>query len=136
MHTRDRKVTGNRHDDTRRRFLRYGLTTAVIGLPGDIKAQANLRPSSPIVDGTHQPFPIPWLDRNGSHNQVPAPNQEPAHIFHFKGQVARCNGFTGMGTDGDGRRLRFGGPTTDIGLMRGDYIATDGTKRFGTFLHL
>lgn len=89
-----------------------------------------------IVDGTADPFPIPWLDRNGSHNQVTGPNQEPAHIFHFKGQVARCNGFSGMGTDGKGRRIRFGGPTTDVGLMRGTYVATDGTIQSGTFLHL
>ena len=89
-----------------------------------------------IIDGTNEPFPLPWLDRNGSHNQVPAPNQDPAHIFHFRGDIARCNNFRGMGTDAHGNRLRFGGPTTDIGLMRGEYIATDGTKRHGTFLHL
>src|ERR1700722_3776624 len=31
------------------------------------------------------PYPIPWLDKNGSHNQPAALNLEPSHIYHFKG---------------------------------------------------
>lgn len=121
--------------------MRAGMGLAVTGAgvapTGEALANARdaTRPPSEI-DGTSDPFPIPWLDRNGSHNQVPAPNQEPAHIFHFRGAIARCNDFEGMGTDARGKRLRFGGPTTDIGLMRGSYVATDGTVRNGTFLHL
>ena len=125
----------------RRQLLRSGAGlaagAATVGLPGIAEASMRKHSDTPlIVDGTNDPFPLPWLDRNGSHNQVPAPNQDPAHIFHFRGDIARCNNFSGMGTDGHGNRLRFGGPTTDIGLMRGEYIATDGTKRHGTFLHL
>ena len=125
--------------DSRRDFLRTGLGlaggAAALALPRALVALP-IAPDAPIVDGTSDPFPIPWLDRNESHNQVPAPMQEPAHIFHFRGDVARCNGFSGMGTDGHGHRLRFGGPTTDIGLMRGEYVATDGVRRQGVFLHL
>lgn len=61
-------------------------------------------------DGGNDPFPIPWLDKNGRHNQSPAPEQEPSNIFHFKGRVARCNDFTGMGTDNQGNRIGFGSP--------------------------
>ena len=123
---------------TRSSLLRSGIGATFASIAGGptIVSAATTAESLAIVDGTHDPFPIPWLDRNGSHNQVPAPGQEPAHLFHFKGDLARCNDFIGMGTDGGGKRLRFGGPTTDIGLMRGRYIATDGTERIGTFLHL
>ena len=125
---------------TRRAFVRAGLGVAAgASIVPARDAAADERPPSeaaPLIDGTPDPFPIPWLDRNGSHNQVPAPGQEPAHIFHFQGDIARCNDFEGMGTDAHGNRLRFGGPTTDIGLMRGSYVATDGTVQIGTFLHL
>ncbi len=133
----DARATG----DSRRRFLRTGIGAAAgvaaLSLPNVSGAEADDdRARRHLVDGNADPFPIPWLDRNGSHGQVPAPGQEPSHIFHFRGDVARCNGFSGMGTDGHGHRLRFGGPTTDIGLMRGEYTATDGTRRSGAFLHL
>ncbi|GAC1543991.1 MAG: hypothetical protein NVS3B16_11240 [Vulcanimicrobiaceae bacterium] len=126
---------------TRRSFVRAGASIVAAGaaiVPArNAFAEDSVGPGhSQQIDGTSDPFPIPWLDRNGSHNQVPAPNQEPAHIFHFRGDIARCNDFEGMGTDGRGNRTRFGGPTTDVGLMRGEYVATDGTVRTGTFLHL
>jgi hypothetical protein len=44
-------------------------------------------------------YPIPWLDKNGSHNQPAGPDLGPSHIYHFKGRVARCSTFTGMRTD-------------------------------------
>lgn len=145
MGSSDDRSDGHVTDDTRRQFLRTGLGlaagAAALALPrvavadGEEKQTESQGPAH-IIDGTTDPFPIPWLDRNGSHSQVPAPDQEPAHIFHFRGDVARCNGFSGMGTDGHGNRLRFGGATTDIGLMRGEYVATDGTRRTGAFLHL
>ncbi|GAC1414508.1 MAG: hypothetical protein NVSMB5_02570 [Candidatus Velthaea sp.] len=124
----------------RRKFLSRGagsvaVAAALVASSATVES-AEAVPSASLVDGTTDPVPIPWLDRNASHNQVPGPNQEPAHIFHFTGQVARCNGFRGMGTDGTGRRIRFGGPTTDVGLMQGTYVATDGTLQMGTFLHL
>ncbi|GAC1409189.1 MAG: hypothetical protein NVSMB64_17920 [Candidatus Velthaea sp.] len=124
----------------RRGFLRRGagsVAAAALAASSNLAGQqAEAAAVAAPVDGTTDPSPIPWLDRNSSHNQVPGPNQEPAHIFHFDGQVARCNDFRGMGTDGNGRRIRFGGPTTDIGLMQGKYVATDGTIQSGTFLHL
>ena len=43
------------------------------------------------ANGGTDPYPIPWLDKNGSHNQPAAPNLEPSHIYHFKGRVARCS---------------------------------------------
>jgi hypothetical protein len=38
---------------------------------------------------------------------------KPSHIYHFKGRVARCADFAGMGTDNKGNRIAFGTPTTD-----------------------
>ena len=37
------------------------------------------------ANGGADPYPIPWLDKNGSHNQPAGPNLEPSHIYHFKG---------------------------------------------------
>jgi hypothetical protein len=80
-------------------------------------------------------FPIPWLDKNGSHNQPAGPNLEPSHIYHFKGLVARCSTFTGSGTDNQGNRIAFGSPTTDYGLMQGEYWAARAAQQ-GTFTHI
>jgi hypothetical protein len=51
------------------------------------------------ANGGNEPYPIPWLDKNGSHNQPAGPNLEPSQIYRFKGRVARCSTFSGMGTD-------------------------------------
>jgi len=87
------------------------------------------------ANGSTDPFPIPWLDKNGSHNQPAGPNLEPSHIYHFKGRVARCSTFTGMGTDNKGNRIAFGSPTTDYGVMQGEYWAARTTQQ-GTFTHI
>jgi len=87
------------------------------------------------ANGGMEPYPIPWLDKNGSHNQPAGPNLEPSHIYHFKGLVARCSTFTGMGTDNQGNRIAFGTPTTDYGLMRGEYWAAR-TAQQGSFTHI
>jgi hypothetical protein len=87
------------------------------------------------ANGGTDPYPIPWLDRNGSHNQPAGPNLEPSHIYHFKGRVARCSTFTGMGTDNQGNRITFGSPTTDYGVMQGEYWAGR-TAQQGTFTHI
>ena len=87
------------------------------------------------ANGGMAPYPIPWLDRNGSHNQPAGPNLEPSHIYHFKGRAARCSTFTGMGTDNQGNRLAFGSPTTDYGAMQGEYWAARAAQR-GTFTHI
>lgn len=87
------------------------------------------------ANGGTDPYPIPWLDRNGSHNQPAGPNLEPSHIYHFKGRVARCSTFTGMGTDNQGNRIAFGSPTTDYGVMQGEYWAARAPQQ-GTFTHI
>ena len=87
------------------------------------------------ADGGSDPFPIPWLDKNGSHNQPAGANLEPSHIYHFRGRVARSSTFTGMGTDNQGNRIAFGAPTTDYGVMRGEYWAGR-TAQQGTFTHI
>jgi hypothetical protein len=87
------------------------------------------------ANGGVDPYPIPWLDKNGSHNQPAGPNLEPSHIYHFKGMVARSSTFTGMGTDNQGNRIAFGTPTTDYGLMQGEYWAAR-TPQHGAFTHI
>ena len=87
------------------------------------------------ANGGTDPYPIPWLDKNGSHNQPAGPNLEPSHIFHFKGRVARSSTFTGMGTDNQGNRIAFGSPTTDYGVMQGEYWAARAPQQ-GTFTHI
>jgi hypothetical protein len=87
------------------------------------------------ANGGTDPYPIPWLDKNGSHNQPAGPNLEPSHIYHFKGRVARCSTFTGMGTDNRGNRIAFGAPTTDYGVMQGEYWAARAPQQ-GTFTHI
>ncbi len=93
------------------------------------------KPRPMTANGGTDPYPIPWLDKNGSHNQPAGPNLEPSHIYHFKGRVARCSTFTGMGTDSRGNRLAFGSPTTDYGVMEGEYWAAR-TAQHGTFTHI
>lgn len=87
------------------------------------------------MNGSTEPYPIPWLDKNGSHNQSPNPNQEPSSIYHFKGRVGRANDFTGMGTDNKGNRLAFGSPSTDFSFMQGEYFAARAPQQ-GTFSHI
>jgi len=97
----------------------------------DGQAQPKLR----TYNGGTDPYPIPWLDKNGSHNQPAGPQLEPSHIYHFKGRVARCADFAGMGTDNKGNRIPFGTPTTDYGFMQGEYFAGRAPQR-GTFTHI
>lgn len=126
---------------SRRRFL--GLTSAATTaamlsplLPGELMAE-NCSPPIPKgpFNGSNCPFPIPWLDKNGSHNQSPAPNIEPSNIFHFKGQIARCNNWSGTGTDNKGNRIPWGSPTTDFSYMKGTYFAGR-QEHTGTFAHI
>ena len=87
------------------------------------------------ANGGTDPYPIPWLDKNGSHNQPAGANLEPSHIYHFKGRVARSSTFTGIGTDNQENRIAFGSPTTDYGVMQGEYWAGR-TAQQGTFTHI
>jgi hypothetical protein len=125
---------------SRRQFIVTGASLAVAtGLPfvslaasdsGDRYQFGQL-----TLDGEDNPFPLPWLDKNGSHNQSPGPNSEPSSIYHFKGQVARCNDFKGMGTDNNGNRIAFGAPSTDFSLIAGEYWAGR-MARTGAFSHI
>ena len=120
--------------NSRRDILKSG---ALALLPLAIHS-ANFAPhdQQPMTaNGGTDPYPIPWLDKNGSHNQPAGPNLEPSHIYHFKGRVARCSTFTGIGTDSQGNRIAFGSPTTDYGVMQGEYWAGRAPQQ-GTFTHI
>ena len=119
-------------------LLAAGLALVAALLPwaaGLAPGQPETRPVLFDYDGSKDPFPIPWLDANGSHNQMPGDKKEPSHIYHFKGLVARCNGFAGQGTDGAGNPVAFGTKTTDFGIMVGEYYAGR-TVHEGAFVHL
>ncbi len=115
----------------RRRLLQLGaVSVAAASLPVRILAQSDSPSCAPPIPQNHAaanggpcPYPIPWLDKNGNHNQSPMPNVELSNIYHFKGKLARCNGFHGMGTDNQGNRLAWGTPTTDYSYMAGEYWA-------------
>jgi hypothetical protein len=133
--------TMNRMADflSRRGFLAASAAGSSLLLPGrNVSAQSASR-TSPVShvepDGPPGPYPIPWLDMNGNHNQPAGPDLEPSHIFHFKGKVARCSGFNGAGTDGKGERTLFGTKTTDYGVMDGEYWAARAPQS-GTFTHI
>jgi hypothetical protein len=119
---------------SRREILQAGAL-AVVPLAVPFPSHA-YRGQEPIAaNGSSEPYPIPWLDKNGSHNQPAGANLEPSHIYHFKGRVARCSTFTGMGTDNHGNRIAFGAPTTDYGVMAGEYWAARAAQQ-GAFTHI
>ena len=126
--------TGNSYPrSTRRDILKLSVLAV---LPRGVLSRGGLFAQEPrTANGGSEPYPISWLDRNGSHNQPAGPNLEPSHIYHFKGRVARCSTFTGMGTDNQGNRLAFGSPTTDYGAMQGEYWAARAAQQ-GTFTHI
>ena len=116
----------------RRRWLKVGLFSAAATPLSRtlLRAQSNPQTCAPSIpqngepsNGGSCPYPIPWLDKNGNHNQAAMPNVELSSIYHFKGRLARCNGFHGLGTDNKGNRLAWGTPTTDYSYMAGDYWA-------------
>jgi hypothetical protein len=116
----------------RRRLLKLGLASApAVSLPGTLlDAQSASQACAPPIPQNHEPsnggacpYPIPWLDKNGNHNQAAMPNVELSNMHHFKGKLASCNGFHGMGTDNKGNRLAWGTPTTDCSYMAGEYWA-------------
>jgi hypothetical protein len=131
----------NRGGAGRRRFLQLSATlagaSALSPFVPHLYAAENCSPPIPSgpFNGSTCPFPIPWLDKNGNHNQAPKANVELSNIYHFKGKLARCAGFTGMGTDSKGNRLAFGTPTTDFSFMSGEYFAARQPIQ-GTFSHI
>jgi len=132
-------------NDVRLSFTRRGFLGASVGLAcagaasliftRDVGADDEAQPKLRTYNGGIDPYPIPWLDKNGSHNQPAGPQLEPSHIYHFKGRVARCAGFVGTGTDTKGNRIAFGTPTTDYGFMEGEYFAGRAPQK-GTFTHI
>jgi hypothetical protein len=130
----------NRLRINRRQFLVAGASLSVVaGLPFASLAASDSGGAYQFgqltLDGEETPFPAPWLDKNGSHNQSPGPGSDPSNIYHFKGQVARCNDFKGMGTDGNGNRIAFGAPSTDFSFLSGEYWAGR-VARSGVFSHI
>ncbi len=136
----ERTKDPNRLRINRRQFIVAGASlTVAAGLPLPSVAAPDSGGSYQFgqltLDGGESPFPVPWLDKNGSHNQSPGPGSDPSSIYHFKGQVARCNDFKGMGTDNNGNRIAFGAPSTDFSLLSGEYWAGR-TVRTGAFSHI
>lgn len=132
--------------DGRSRFTRRGLLGSTLSLAGagaasllfSGDAAAGSKPPQSEMhtfNGGTDPYPIPWLDKFGSHNQAAGPQSEPSHIYHFKGRVARCNSFVGMGTDNKGNRIPFGAPSTDYGIMQGEYWAAR-AEQSGAYVHI
>jgi hypothetical protein len=119
---------------SRRDMLRASVLAAIPLVPPWV-TNAFHDQQSMTANGGNDPFPIPWLDKNGSHNQPAGPNLEPSHIYHFKGRVARCSTFTGMGTDNKRNRIAFGSPTTDYGVVLGEYWGAR-TTQHGAFTHI
>jgi hypothetical protein len=131
---RDVRVTG------RRNLLRgAALAAASMGAPSLACATAAPAQRStvlqPPVGGNDEPYPIPWLDKNGSHNQA-GPGLEPSSIYHFKGRIARAAEFVGSGVDGAGNRLAFGSRTTDNSFMQGECWTSQRLARRGAWTHL
>ncbi|HEY1424064.1 MAG TPA: hypothetical protein VGF20_11465 [Candidatus Acidoferrum sp.] len=118
-----------------RRTLLKSSAAALLPLAVPIAGSSATAQQPMTANGGTDPYPIPWLDKNGSHNQPAAANLEPSHIYHFKGRVARCSTFTGMGTDNQGNRMAFGSPTTDYGVMQGEYWGARAAQQ-GTFTHI
>lgn len=125
----------NSHYHRSRRDVLKSSTLAL--LPLAIRpANTSWQSQQPMTaNGGTDPYPIPWLDKFGDHNQAAGPNSEPIHIFHFKGRVVRCNAFTGMGIDNHGNRIAFGAPSTDYSIMHGAYWAAR-TEQHGSFVHI
>lgn len=125
---------------TRRRFVSaLGITAAgaaALLLPENAAADdSRPQPAGPTYNGSTDPYPLPWLDKFGDHHQAAGPNSEPSDIYHFKGKIARCADFVGMGTDNQGNRIAFGAPSTDWGMMQGQYFAAR-AEQTGSFAHL
>lgn len=157
LHTLRRAGSFDRREFLRDSFGAAALGAATLWLPGCASVPSGATPATtapgdferaaaPALAGLRElaaldarnggaaPAAVPWLDKNGSFNQPPGPNQELSNIFHFAGRVARSNGFTGMGTDGHGRRLPFGTNTTDSSFMQGRYWAGR-AEHTGLFAH-
>ena len=148
------RIRSDQNAASRRELLRAGFGLASVGAAGLVAPgcaaagpalsrtpEAVTNPAlealaaQDLLNGGTAPVPIPWLDKNGSHNQMPGPNAEPSSIFDFKGRVARANDFTGTGAAGDGEPISFGAKSTDFSFMQGEYFAGRQARQ-GAFGHL
>jgi len=135
------KATNSELSPTRRQFLRVGAGLAAVGaaaawLPAEVPGGVRRATADAGAVGNFEPYPIPWLDDNLHHNQVPeagAPPVDLSHIFNFKGQIGRAL-LAGKGTASDGRTLYIG-EGTDFGYMQGEYLPANGDAQFGIFTH-
>lgn len=129
--------TGNWDRRTFLRLLGVGAATAAVPVRGTVAAAKGRGGTiAAPVGGSDDPYPIPWLDKNGSHNEPAGPGHEPSSIYHFQGRVARAADFTGGGVDAKGERLPFGTPTTDNAYMDGECWTSKRRARKGTWAHL
>ena len=122
-----------------RRSLLFG-TAGLLALGASSSLPASASPLDAAV--TRAEFgdvpmasPIHILDKNGHHNVPPGPYTEPSEILNFRGHVATGVAI-GTAHDNHGRRLTLGGAGTDVRLMQGEYVGTDGAVHHGTFTHL
>jgi len=64
---------------SRREMLKVGALAAIPFMsPSAVHGFLNQEPIA--ANGSPEPYPIPWLDKNGSHNQPAGPNLEPSHL--------------------------------------------------------
>lgn len=134
MASTDRHGSGSGY--RRRNFLRTGVGAAALGAAASLLPKTEIARAAGATDDI-EPFPIPWLDMNLHHNQVPQPGGGPtevSHIFHFKGLVGRAL-LTGQGQAADGSTVYIG-KGTDYGFTQGEYITASGDKKFGIFTHV
>ena len=100
----------------RRHWLKLGISAAAACGPWCAIRTANLCPSRPPSHGSSnggpRPYPIPWLDKNGNHNQPAMANVELSSIYNSK-ELGCCNCFPSTGTDKKGNRLTWCSPTTE-----------------------
>lgn len=123
-----------RYENTRRQFLKGVAGAAAVGAAALWMPRAAGANAGAVSN--FEPYPIPWLDMNLHHNQVPMPDAPPvelSHIFNFSGKVGRAL-LSGKGTTSDGQTLYIG-KGTDFGYMRGEYLPANGDAQFGIFTH-
>lgn len=66
-----------------RRFLLKTAGVAGVGWALPLAPLGHAEERGITSNGGANPYLIPWLDKNGSHNQRAGPNLEPSHIYHF-----------------------------------------------------
>lgn len=69
-----------------RRDILKASTVALLPLALSATSYASQDQKLMTANGGTDPYPIPWLDKFGSHNQAAGLNNEPGHIYHFRGR--------------------------------------------------